>query len=166
MCISAGMMMAISTGFQVFSAISQGNQRADQLDWQARQAGADAQAEREAGEVRADKTRKAGRAQQSQARAALAASGVEVGAGTPVKIVQQIARDAEGDAQSELLSGQDKARRLDSEAAGTSIAAGNARTSGYMKAGGSLLAAAPTLAKGWTGMKSYPRGNNPDEWDA
>lgn len=168
MCISAGLMMAISTGFQVISAISQGNQQAEQADWQSRQAAADAQASREAGEVRADKVRKAGRAQQSQARAALAASGVEVGAGTPVKIVQDITRNAESDAQSELLSGIYGGKRLDSEAAGLQIAGDNARTAGYMRAGGSLLSAgASVMNKGWVGVKqpTYPQGNNPDEWN-
>lgn len=151
MCISATMMMAISTGFQVISAISQGQQQSDQADWQSRQAAADAQASREAGEVRAEKVRKAGKATQSQARAALAASGVEVGAGTPVKIVQDIGRNAEGDAQSELLSALNRGARLDSESAGLNVAASNARTGSYMRAGGSLLnaAASPVAQDGW-----------------
>lgn len=165
MCISPLLLTAISTGFQVISAISQGQQQSDQAEWQSRQAAADAQASREAGEVRAEKVRKAGKATQSQARAALAGSGVEVGAGTPVKIVQDIGRNAESDAQSELLSGLNRGARLDSESAGLNIAASNARTGGYMRAGGSLLAAGSTAAnKGWIGVKSYPQGNNPDEW--
>lgn len=165
MCISASMMMMISTGFQVFSAISQGRQQGDQADWQAKQAEADAQASREAGEVRADKVRKAGKLTQSKARTALAGSGVQVGAGTAVKIAQDIYQNAESDAQSELLSGIYGGQVKDSEAAGMRIAGDNARTAGYMRAGGSLLSAGSSLAKGWTGVK-YPQGNNPDEWDA
>lgn len=157
MCISASMMMMISTGFQVISALSQGQQQSDQAEWQSRQAAADAQAEREAGEVRAEKVRKAGRATQSQARAALAASGVEVGAGTAVKIVQDIGRNAEGDAQSELLSGLNRGARLDSESAGYNIAASNARTSSYMRAGGSLLSAGASAANsGWIRAEQAP----------
>lgn len=149
MCISASMLMAIQTGFQVISAISQGDQQAQQYEWQSRQAAADAQAEREMGEVRAEKVRKAGRRQQSEARAALAASGVETGAGTPVKIVQEITRNAEADAQQELLSGNYRGQRMDAEAAGLKISGSNARTSGYMRAGGSLLANGDGLLKGW-----------------
>ena len=130
MCISAGMMMAISTGFQVVSAISQGRQQGAQADWQARQAAADAQASREAGEVRADKVRKAGKLTQSRARTALAGSGVQVGAGSAVTIAQDIYQNAESDAQSELLSGIYGGQRLDSESAGMKIAGDNARTAG------------------------------------
>lgn len=172
------MMMAISTGFQVISAISQGNQKqqqyeaqAQQLDYQNRQAAADAQAEREAGQVRADKVRKAGKLTQSKARAALAASGVAVGAGTPVKIAQEIFQNAESDAQQELLSGNYAGARGDATATGYAISAANSRTSGenartngYLRAGGSLLSAGSSLASGWTGVK-YPQGNNPDEWN-
>lgn len=149
MCISATMMTAISTGFQVLSAISQGQQQSDQAEWQSRQSAADAQAEREAGDIRAEKVRKAGRAQQSEARAALAARGVETGAGTPVKITQQIIRDADADAQQELLSGNYKGQRLDQESQAYKISASNARTSGYLRAGGSLLAGGAEISKGW-----------------
>lgn len=149
MCISASMLMAIQTGVQVISAISQGDQQAQQYEWQARQAAADAQAEREMGEVRADKVRKAGRRQQSEARAALAASGVETGSGTPIKIDQEIVRNAEADAQQELLSGNYRGQRMSAEAAGLSISGSNARTSGYMRAAGSLLNNADGLLKGW-----------------
>lgn len=151
MCISAAMMMAISTGMQVVSAIQQGNQQGAMNDYQARQGQADAQAEHEAGEVRADKVRKAGKAQQSEARASLAASGVEVGAGTAVKIVQDIGRNAEEDAQQQLLQGLRTAARLDSEAQASTIAGSNARTSGYMRAGGALFEGA--IKSGWPSVR-------------
>lgn len=102
MCMT---MMILATAAQAIGAIRQGNQQAAQAEWQSKQAEADARASREAGEVRAEKVRKAGNVQKSQATAALAASGVEVGAGTPVRIAQEITRDAEADAQAELLTG-------------------------------------------------------------
>jgi hypothetical protein len=122
--------------------LSRGRQQSDYYEWQARQSAADAQAAREEGEVRAERTRRAGDRQQSEARAALAAAGVEVGAGTPVRIDQQIERDAEWDAQQELLLGRRRGARLDSDAAGYERAADNAMT-------GSMLAAGATLANGW-----------------
>lgn len=139
MCISATMLSAISTAVQVAGALTQGAQQSSMYKYQAAQANADAQAEREAAEVRADKIRKAGKYQQSEARAALAASGVETGSGSAVRINQQIGRDTESDALSEILSGQYGAQKLESQAQGYGMAAKNASTSGYLRAGGSLL---------------------------
>lgn len=164
MCLSATTLLAISTGFSVVSALAMGQQQADQAEWQAEQAAADAKAEREAADIRADKLRKAGKAQQSQARAALAASGVETGAGTPVKIDQEIMRDAEADAQQELLSGKYGAARLNSESAGLKLAADNARTKSYLRAGGSLLQGGSQISKGWQPSKLNTMSHNPDEW--
>lgn len=154
---------ALSLG--AMSALSSGAQASSQADWQARQAAADAQAEREAGEVRADKVRKAGRYQQSAARAALAAGGVEVGSGTPVKIVQQIGQDAESDAQQELLYGKRAAGRLQSSANVYDMAGDQAVTAGYVRAGGSLMASGSSFTKGWITSKSLDTSShNPDEW--
>lgn len=161
MCISAIMMAA--TALQAISAISQGNQQAEQAEWQGRQAAADAQAEREAGEVRADKIRKAGRYQQSAARAALAGGGVEVGAGTPVKIVQQIFSDAESDAIAEEQTGVNRGKRLESESAAMKMAASNARTTGYLRAGGSLLQGGAQISKGW--ISPFRSSKTPEDWD-
>jgi len=168
MCISAGMLSMISTAVSVISSLSQASQKQDYYDYQAEQARADAQAEREAADVRAEKIRKLGTKQQSEAKAALAGAGVEVGAGTPVRIAQQIQKNAEEDAQNESLYGQRKGQRLEADAQGYKIAGDNAMDAGMLRAGGSLLT-------GWqkSGWKlsskavkddNYPRGNNPDEW--
>ena len=168
MCISAGMLSMISTAVIVISSLSQASQKQDYYDYQAEQARADAQAEREAADVRAEKIRKLGTKQQSEAKAALAGAGVEVGAGTPVRIAQQIQKNAEEDAQNESLYGQRKGQRLEADAQGYKIAGDNAMDAGMLRAGGSLLT-------GWqkSGWKlsskavkddNYPRGNNPDEW--
>jgi hypothetical protein len=160
MCISA-----IFAAFSAVAAISQGQQKSDMYEYQARQAEADARAEGELAEVRADKIRKAGRYQQSAARAALAAGGVEVGSGTPVRIVQQIGQDAESDAQQELLYGKRAAGRLQVSANVYDMAADQAETAGYVRAGGSLLAAGSSFGKGWITSKTVNTdSHNPDEW--
>jgi len=162
------MLSMISTAVSVISSLSQASQKQDYYDYQAEQARADAQAEREAADVRAEKIRKLGTKQQSEAKAALAGAGVEVGAGTPVRIAQQIQKNAEEDAQNESLYGQRKGQRLEADAQGYKIAGDNAMDAGMLRAGGSLLT-------GWqkSGWKlsskavkddNYPRGNNPDEW--
>lgn len=168
MCTGMEILSAISTAMSVVSSISRGSQQQDYYDYQAEQARADAQAEREAADVRAEKIRKLGTKQQSEAKAALAGAGVEVGAGTPVRIAQQIQKNAEEDAQNESLYGQRKGQQLEADAQGYKIAGDNAMDAGFMRAGGSLLT-------GWqkSGWKlsakavkddNYPRGNNPDEW--
>jgi hypothetical protein len=149
--------MTMAMVFQAVQSISQGNQQGAMLDYQAQQAEADAQASREQGQVNAEKVRKAGKYQQSEARAALAASGVETGAGTPVKIAQQILANSEKDAQQQLISGNRQAANLQSEANASKIAASNARTDGYMRAGGSLLQGGANIASGWkAGVQQSP----------
>jgi hypothetical protein len=132
----------VGTAMSAIGQLNQGQQQQDYHEYQAEQSRADAQAAREEGEVRADRIRRMGDAQQSEARAALAASGVEVGAGTPVRITQQIERDAEWDARQEMLSGERRGARLDADAEGNRIAGRNA-------VGSSYLAAGSTVASGW-----------------
>ena len=78
----ANSLAVASTAMQALGSISQGNQRQQQADYQAAQSAADAQAMREQATIDADRARKAGQRQRSQAIAQLAASGVEVGSGT------------------------------------------------------------------------------------
>lgn len=132
-------LMAASTAVSAVSAIQQGKQEEKFAEFQAEQANADAQAEREAGQVRGDKIRKAGKYQQAEAAAALAASGVEVGAGTPIKIDQQIGRNVEQDALNEILFGTRTGTRLDQQAQGSRASGQNAASRGVQKAVGSVL---------------------------
>lgn len=156
MCISAGLLTMVSTGLQVFGQLMQGSQQQDWAEYQAEQARADAQAAREEGEVRAEKIRKLGRKQQSEARAALAAGGVEVGAGSAVRIDQEIGRNAEEDAQQELLSGIRRGQRYDQEAEASQIQGNNAMTRSVLAAGGSL-------ASGWRRSRLTVNGYNPND---
>jgi len=149
MCIDPITLLMISTAVSTVGSIVQGNQQADMMDYQRRQAEADAQASAEQGQVQADKIRKAGRLQQSEAKAALAASGVETGAGTPVKIVSEIWKNTEQDAQQAIIGGNRQAANLQSEASASAIAGRNARTAGYLRAGGSLLQGGYGIAQGW-----------------
>lgn len=153
MCTGLEMFIIGSTAFSAVSAISQGNQQKKYYDYQAAQAEADAQAARELGEVQAEKIRKAGAGQQSEARAALAASGVEVSAGTPLKIYQEIDRRAEEDAHQAILSGGRQGNRYVSEARFSRMAGENARSSGFMRAGSVLASGGLQIAKGWKGTQ-------------
>jgi len=146
------LMMAVSSGVKAIGELLQGKQQKNYYDWQAEQSRADATAEDEAGQVRAEKIRKAGRYQVGEARAALSASGVASDVGTPLKITQQIERNVEEDALSEMLTGTRKARRLESEASGYTVAGENALVNSRYKAAGSLLESGYQYGK-WTGGK-------------
>lgn len=167
MCTGAEIFMIASSGMQVMSSISKGQKDQEMANYQAAQATADAQAERELGQVNADKIRKAAKSQQSSARSALAASGVVADAGTPLVIQGDIINRGEGDALTELLTGTRKGQKLDSEASGLRVAGSNAKAQGYASAAGSLLATGGKIGSkyGGFGGSSYPQGNNPDEWN-
>lgn len=161
-------LAAASAGMQAMSSISKGQQQQDMANYQAAQAQADAQVEREVAQVNADKIRKAAKSQQSSARSALAASGVVADAGTPLMIQGDIIDRGEGDALIELLTGTRKGQKLDTEASGLRVAGSNAKAQGYAGAAGSLLATGGKLGSkygGGFGGTIYPRGNNPDEWN-
>ena len=153
MCTGMEIFTIAATAFQAVSSVSKGNQEKQYYDtkaaeqervagvearnaqFQADQAQADAAAERGAATVKADKVRKQGRQQQSEARAALAAAGVEVGAGTPVKIGATIGRNAEEDALNEILYGDRTAAKLEQQAAMDRQYAQDTLTAGSASAG-------------------------------
>lgn len=150
MCTGASMFMLAASAFKAVSAIQEGKQQQAFYNYQSEQQAADANAEREAGQVRAEKARKAGRYQQSEARASLAASGVEVSAGTPEKIQTAITRTTEEDALQEILYGNRKGTRLDQESALSREAGKRAVTTSQRSAFGSLLAGGAAVKGGWT----------------
>lgn len=168
MCFSAMTMFQIAaSAMSAMSSISKGQQQQDMANYQAAQANADAQVEREVAQVNADKIRKAAKSQQSSARSALAASGVVADSGTPLVIQGDIIDRGEQDALTELLTGVRKGQKLDSEASGLRVAGSNAKAQGYSSAAGSLLATGGKMGSkygGGFGGTSYPRGNNPDEY--
>lgn len=150
MCTGAELFLIGSTVVSAGTQIAQGQQQKKFADFQAAQANADAQAEREAGVVAANKTRKQGKYAQAEAAAALAGSGVEVTAGTPIRIDQQIARNVEEDALQEILFGTRKGERLDQEAVGLRASGKNAARNSLFGAAGSILSAGATMnSPGW-----------------
>lgn len=155
MCTGAEIFMIASSGMQVMSSISKGQKDQEMANYQAAQANADAQAEREVAQVNADKIRKAAKSQQSSARSALAASGVVADAGTALVIQGDIINRGEGDALTELLTGTRKGQKLDTEASGLRVAGSNAKAQGYAGAAGSLLATGGKLGSKYGGDLAY-----------
>ncbi|HCB0229292.1 TPA: hypothetical protein MYK72_004199 [Klebsiella variicola subsp. variicola] len=130
-------------------AVYSGQQQKKMSNYQAAQAEADAEASQKAARVEAERIRKAGARQAAAANAAMAASGVETGEGTALRITSGIAEDAEQDAYQTILNGVNSSYRLQSQAQADRISGGSAATAGYINAGGSLLSAGTTAYSGW-----------------
>lgn len=141
-----------STVVAAGSAIYTGMQASNAADTNAELARRQGVQDADAAVAQADKIRKAARAQAGAANAALAASGVSVGDGTPVRINEQIYQDSEQDAYNTLLTGS-RAQRTANNQANVITAQGNAAMiSGALNAGSSLLAGGANYAK-WKSTK-------------
>lgn len=125
-----------------FGNLSEGAQGQKFYNYKADQAIADAAYERGAATVRAGKIRKAGMIQQSQVKAAYAGSGIDVTQGTPLVSAETLQRNISEDATAQLLTGERKAKVLESEAAGYRAAGENAKSGGIISAGRSILSGA------------------------
>ncbi|MGG2140837.1 hypothetical protein [Symbiopectobacterium sp. RP] len=137
-------------------ALASGMQQKSMADYQAAQAEADAEAAKSAARVEAERIRKAGAAQASQANAGYAASGVETGSGTALRITSGIVGDAEEDATMTILNGQNAASRYRAQGQADRISGRNAATSGYISAGSSLLSSGAKAYSGWKTAQDKP----------
>ncbi|MBA5203089.1 hypothetical protein H2Y57_05230 [Pectobacterium aroidearum] len=149
MCTGVEIALVASSVLAAGAATASGMQQKKMADYQADQAQADADAAAAAARVQAEKIRKAGAAQAAQANAAYAASGVETGEGTALRITSDITGDAEEDATMTVLGGQDAAARYRAQGQADRISGRNAATSSYISAGSSLLQAGGTAYSGW-----------------
>ncbi|HBR2944223.1 hypothetical protein AB8R75_06620 [Klebsiella quasipneumoniae subsp. similipneumoniae] len=135
-------------------AVYSGQQQKKMSNYQAAQAEADAEASQKAARVEADRIRKAGARQAAAANAAMAASGVETGEGTALRITSGVTEDAEQDAYQTILNGANSASRLQAQAQADRITGSNAATAGNISAGSSLLSAGGTAYDGWKKAKT------------
>lgn len=131
------------------AAIHQGEVQSNYGKYQRDQAAADAEAQRGAAQVEADRIRKAGKQQRAEAIAALAASGVNVDSATAVKIDQEITHNSEADAYLTIVGGNDKAARLNAQGQGAYLQGQQGKMAGYVNATSSLLQGAGNAIKGW-----------------
>ncbi|WP_262033859.1 hypothetical protein [Serratia liquefaciens] len=149
MCTGVEIALVASSVLAAGAATASGVQQKKMADYQADQANADADAARAASRVQADKIRKAGREQAAQANAALAASGVETGEGTALRITSGITGDAEEDAYTTIMNGMNTGARYNAQGQADRLSGRNAATAGYLNAGSSLLSAGATGYTGW-----------------
>jgi len=155
MCNPAIAMLAVSAvsaGVQIQGQQQQAKQQESWNKYQTAQANADANAERGAAEVNAERIRKVARMKASSANAASAASGVVTGAGTAQMIQEDIIGSAEEDAQMTVFSGKDAASRLDAEGQAYKIQGQTARSNANAASMSTLASAASSGYSNWKAM--------------
>lgn len=159
MCISAGMMMALSTGVSIAGQLQQGQAARAAANAEARQQELAAAQERDAAMAEAKRIRNAGAKASGAARAQLAASGIDVGSGTAVVIDEEITRESETDAEYTLLTGQRRSGALEYSAAQSRSRGRNAVTA-------SVLGSVSTGLQGWKAVKQQKTPATTYGWEA
>lgn len=158
MGIETGVLLAYaavaSAGVAATAAIMSGEQAKETADTNAELARRQGVAEQDAALAQAEKIRRAARSQAAEANAGLAASGIAIGEGTPVRINEQIYANAEQDAYATLLTGSRRASNANAQATISEWQGQNAQTAGYLNAGATLLSTAAKVGKGWNSTPS------------
>lgn len=131
-----------STALATTSTLASGYMQYENGKYQKEQANADADAAEGAARVQADRIRSITKKQQSNARAALAGSGVNVDQGTAVNINEDIGQRGEQDALTTVLQGSYNANSMRQ---GGRLAA----LQGRQAFGASVIDAGSTLASGY-----------------
>lgn len=137
----------IGAGTAVYSA----DQQAKAAEETGRNLASQAGQAQDGAAAEAEQIRQAARRQRAAAQAAYAASGVDVGTGSAIKIDQTIAKGGEYDALNAIISGGNGAKSLTAEALTYGKAAKAARTAGYASAASTLMSAGASYAQasGW-----------------
>lgn len=146
MCVSPATLMSISTGVNIAGQLARGVAESQAASADARAAELAAAQERDSAMAEAARIRKAGARASGAARAQLAASGIDVSAGTALLIDDEITTGAETDAEYTLLTGQRRARAYDNAAA-------QARARGRNAIGSSVLGSVSSGLQGWKAVK-------------
>lgn len=144
-----------AVGYAAMTALSaagtqqSGKAQQAQLDYQADQADADARAEREYGQVQAQKIRRAGQRQLSATRANFASSGVDVNSGTPQTVNRALMQDVEEDALNTILDSSRRAQKLEAQAQGYRAGSTNVGNATTINTGATLLSGANRVYGAW-----------------
>lgn len=142
-------LMAAGTVATVAGQQQQARQQQKMYEAQAQQTANQAAYEKDAARARAEKIRKMGKAQQGEAKAALAASGVKLGEGTALEVQKDIAQRAEEDALTAILQGDRYQQSADAEIEMLNKAGSNARSNANMASAGSILSSGMQLGSNW-----------------
>ena len=127
MCTGLEIALLVGTAASTVGTVVAGAAQKDQANAQAQQALNQGAYEADAYKQQADKIRRAGKAQVGETAAALAASGVKLGEGTPLELKKTIIERSEEDALTAIMQG------------GRATSAGTEQASIYGKAGSSAM---------------------------
>lgn len=147
-----------ATAYSAYSTVQAGKQASLNADAQSEQAQIDADNSASAAVVQADRIRRLARTQNSQANASLAASGVEVGAGTAININQEITNNAEQDAALTVFNGRNQQARGSVDASNYKLAGSQAQSAANSQAIGNILSTGAQV--GMTAWKASASGKN------
>lgn len=114
-------------------------QQSDMADFQAEQASANADTERQAGEIRAQQSRERARKVAASARASLAASGIDVGSPSADLINKDIIERGEKDAFTQTVDATDRATALRQQADISSLRGSQAQVAGALNIASSVI---------------------------
>lgn len=141
--------IAASTAYSAYSTVQSGKQANLNAEAQSDQAQIDADGAASAAVVQADRIRRLARTQASSANAALAASGVEVGAGTAININEEIVGNAEEDAALTIFNGQNQKTRGYVDASNIALGGRQNQSAANSQALGSVLSTGAQVGMSW-----------------
>lgn len=143
---TAAVIGAVGAIASAGASIQQGMAAKGQADFQAAVQRQQAERARQIAQINEKDFRRDQSRLMAARRAAMGASGTEGGTGSALLTSEDLATEIELQAQRIRAGGEDRATRLDQQALLTSAAGRNARTSGFVNAGGSLLRGAGRVA--------------------
>lgn len=146
---AAAAASVVGTAVSVYSQMEQADQADKIANQQANQAREDAQFAASEAQVQARAIRKAADKQRSEARGALAASGVVVGVGTAEQIDEEIQAGGEEDALMAIYDGTNRARAITQGGEINASRSRNSANAARYGAATSALQGGATLARGW-----------------
>lgn len=150
-----------ATAYSAYSTVQSGKQASLNADAQSEQAQLDADNAASAAVVQADRIRRLARNQAGEANAALAASGVEVGAGTAININEEIIGNAEEDAALTIFNGQNQKARGYVDASNYKLAGSQAQASANSQALGNVLSTGAQAGMSWKASAAGKNGTTP-----
>ena len=148
-------LLAVGTGLQAFGQIQQGQQQAAALRYNAAIAEQQGRYARDQARIDADTAATDARRRIGAAAAGFGASGVELGSGSPLDVLEFSAAEAERQQQLIQYRGDVRASGYEAQAGIDRFSASNAIRSSYLAAGSSLLQGGLKVA-GRTGPSEDP----------
>lgn len=133
-------LAAVSGGMKAFGAYQEGRAQAEAATYNARVLEAQARLQRQQGDARTEDVYRAYLQRRGQQQAAVASSGIDVSEGTPIRLFEMSAANAEADALNTRYQAELQAFASENEARAQMFKARVAKRAGNLRAVTELLA--------------------------